>query len=355
MHKILTINPGSTSTKVALFEDGNMIASENIEHKNEELKKYDNIMDQIDFRKKAIINFINKNGVEINDLHAISARGGILPPLKSGTYKVNEEMVHYLQFEAKVEHASNLAAVIGYQIADNKIPVYITDPVSVDEFIDEARISGNAKLERYSQLHTLNMKMVARRASEEIGKDYNEANFVIVHLGGGISIGAQEKGRIIDVNNANDEGPFSPERSGELPMGDVAKMAFSGKYNFKQMKKRYIGNGGLVGYLGTNDLREAFKKAEKDEKAKLIIDAMAYQISKEIGAMATVLKGNIDAIVITGGLANSEKFISMIKERVSKLGLIMVYPGSYEMEALCQGALRALNNFEKPLVWKKEV
>ncbi len=355
MYKILTINPGSTSTKVALFEESNMIASENLEHKTEELKKYDNIMDQIDFRKEAIKNFINKNGVKINDLHAIAARGGILPPLKSGTYKVNEEMVHYLKFEAKVEHASNLAAVIGYQIADNKIPVYITDPVSVDEFIDEARISGNAKLDRYSQLHTLNMKMVARRSAEEIGKSYNESNFIIVHLGGGISVGAQEKGKIIDVNNANDEGPFSPERTGELPMGDVAKMAFSGKYNFKQMKKRYIGNGGLAGYLGTNDLREALKKSEKDEKTKLIVDAMAYQISKEIGAMATVLKGDIDAIVITGGLANSEKFISMIKERVSKLGLIMVYPGSYEMEALSQGALRALNNFEKPLVWKKEV
>jgi len=355
MNKILTINPGSTSTKVALYEDNNMIASENIEYKTEDLKKYENIMDQIEFRKSSIINFMQKNGVEINDLHAIAARGGILPPLKSGTYKVNEEMVHYLKFETKVEHASNLAAVIGYEMADNNIPVYITDPVSVDEFIDEARVSGNSKLERFSQLHTLNMKMVARRAAEEIGKNYNDSNFIIVHLGGGISIGAQEKGNIIDVNNANDEGPFSPERSGELPMGDVAKVAFSGKYSFKEMKKRYIGNGGLVGYLGTNDLREAFKKAEKDEKAKLVIDAMAYQISKEIGAMATVLKGDVDAIVITGGLANSEKFISMIKERISKLGLIMVYPGSYEMEALCQGALRALNNFEKPLVWKKEV
>jgi butyrate kinase len=264
-------------------------------------------------------------------------------------------MVHYLKYEAKVEHASNLAAVIGFEMANGNIPVYITDPVSVDEFIDEAKISGNAKLERYSQMHTLNMKMVARRAAEEIGKNYNDCNFILVHLGGGISVGAQEKGKIIDVNNANDEGPFSPERSGELPMGDVAKMAFSGKYSFKELKKRYIGNGGLVGYLGTNDLREAFKKAEKDEKAHLVIEAMAYQISKEIGAMATVLKGEIDAIVVTGGIANSEKFISMIKERIFKLGLIMVYPGSYEMEALCQGALRALNNFEKPLTWKKEV
>jgi len=355
MYKILTINPGSTSTKVALFEDNNMIASENLEHKAEQLKKYDDLIDQTEFRKKAVINFINKNGIEINDLHAIAARGGILPPLKSGTYRVNNEMVHYLKYDAEVEHASNLAAIIGFEMAKKNIPVFITDPVSVDEFIDEARISGNANLERYSHLHALNMKMVARRAADEIGKNYYDSNFIIVHLGGGISIGAQKKGRIIDVNNANDEGPFSPERSGELPMGDVAKIAFSGKYTYKELKKRYVGNGGLVAYLGTNDLRKAFEKSKKDERAKLVIEAMAYQISKEIGAMATVLKGEIDAIVITGGLANSERFVSMIKERISKLGLIMVYPGSYEMEALCQGALRVLNNFEKPLTWNKEV
>ncbi|UYP00966.1 butyrate kinase [Oceanotoga sp. DSM 15011] len=355
MYKILTINPGSTSTKVAVFEDEKMISSETIEHKSSELKKHENIMDQIGFRKEAILKFLDKNGLKINDIHSIAARGGILPPLKSGTYLVNEDMVHYLKFETKTEHASNLAAVIGYELSDNKIPVYVTDPVSVDEFCEEARVSGIKELKRKSLLHALNMKIVARKASEEIGKEYNSCNFVIAHLGGGISVGAQKKGKMIDVNNANDEGPFSPERAGELPMGDLLKIIFSDLYNHKELKKRLIGHGGLVGYLGTNDLREAFKMAQKDEKAELVIEAMAYQIAKEIGAMTVVLNGEVDAIIITGGLANSEPFINLIKERVSKLGLIMVYPGSFEMEALALGAFRILNNSESPLNWSKEV
>ncbi|BBE30053.1 putative butyrate kinase [Tepiditoga spiralis] len=350
--KILVINPGSTSTKVAIFEDKELKITKTLEHSSEEISKYDHIMEQIDMRKKAIVEFAEENGYKIKDFDTIAARGGILPPLSSGTYKVTEEMVNYLKNETPVEHASNLAAVIAYEVADG-IPVYITDPVSVDEFVPEARISGIPQLERKSLFHALNMKMVARRASEELNKKYEDCNFVIVHLGGGISVGAQEKGKMIDVNNANDEGPFSPERSGELPVGDIAKVAFSRKYEKREMRKRYVGKGGLVGYLKTNDLREALKLTENDENAKKVIEGMTYQISKEIGAMATVLKGKIDAIIITGGLANSEIFINKIKERISKIGLIMVYPGSFEMEALAEGAYRAEKNIESPIEWRK--
>jgi butyrate kinase len=352
MNRILVINPGSTSTKIAVFENDKLSVSEELSHSLEELDKYDKLMDQIDLRKKEVTDFIEKYGFKISDFDAIACRGGILPPLESGTYKVNEEMVDYLRNKTKIEHASNLAAVIGWELSENKIPVFITDPVSVDEFVPESRISGIPEIERKSLFHALNMKSVARRAAKELNKKYEECNFVIAHLGGGISIGAQEKGKMIDVNNANDEGPFSPERTGELPVGDLAKVAFSGKYDKKELKKRYVGKGGLVAYLGTNDLREAMKKAEKDDYTKKVVEAMAYQIAKEIGGMASVLKGKVDAILITGGMARNDKFIDMIKQRVSKIALIMLYPGSFEMEALAEGALRVLNKEEEPKEWK---
>ncbi|KAF2956366.1 butyrate kinase [Marinitoga sp. 38H-ov] len=352
MYRILVINPGSTSTKIAIFENNKLAVSEELTHSIEELDKYNKLMDQIDLRKNEVVNFIEKYGFKMTDFDAIACRGGILPPLESGTYKVNEEMVDYLKNKTKIEHASNLAAVIGWELSQNKIPVFITDPVSVDEFITESRISGIPEIERKSLFHALNMKSVARRASKELNKKYEECNFIIAHLGGGISIGAQEKGKMIDVNNANDEGPFSPERTGELPVGDLAKVAFSGKYEKRELKKRYIGKGGLVAYLGTNDLREAMKKAENDVFAKKVVEAMAYQIAKEIGGMAAILKGKVDAIIITGGMARNKEFVDVIKQRVSKIALIMLYPGSFEMEALAEGAIRVLNNEEKLKEWK---
>lgn len=352
MNRILVINPGSTSTKIAVFEDEKLVVTEEVSHSTEELDKYERLMDQIDLRRNEIKEFIAKYGYKMSDFNAIAARGGVLPPLESGTYRVTEEMVDFLRNKTKIEHASNLAAVIGWELAENKIPVFITDPVSVDEFIPESRISGIPEIERKSLLHALNMKSVARKAAKELKKEYEECNFIIVHLGGGISIGAQRKGKMIDVNNANDEGPFSPERTGELPVGDLSKIAFSGKYEKRELKKRYVGKGGLVAYLGTNDLRVAMKKAENDEYAKKVVEAMAYQISKEIGGMAAVLKGEVDAIVITGGMARNEDFIEMIKQRISKIALIMLYPGSFEMEALAEGALRVLNNEEKAKDWK---
>ena len=353
MKKILVINPGSTSTKVSLFTDDILSRETALEHPLSELAQYKTIMEQRELRKNSVLKFMKENNINIQDLSAIAARGGILPPLCSGTYTVSQSMVEYLQNECPVDHASNLAAVIAWEISENKIPVYITDPISVDEFIDESRVSGMKEITRKSMVHALNIKMVARKACEEIGKEYLQSNLIIAHLGGGISIAAQYKGRIIDVNNANEEGPFSPERSGELPVGDVAKIAFSGKYDRRTLKKRFVGNGGLIGYLGTNDLREAFKMAQNDKNAGLVIDAMAYQICKEIGAMATVLKGDVDAVVITGGLAYSQTFMEKIKKRISKLGLVMVFPGSYEMQALASGALRVLNGEEKPMEWKR--
>ncbi|SHE53788.1 butyrate kinase [Marinitoga hydrogenitolerans DSM 16785] len=352
MKRILVINPGSTSTKIAVFEDDKLIVTEEITHSTKELDKYEKLMDQIDLRRREIIDFIEKYGYKMTDFNAIAARGGILPPLESGTYKVTEEMVDYLKNKTKIEHASNLAAVIGWELSEKNIPVFITDPVSVDEFIPESRISGIPEIERKSLFHALNMKSVARKAAKELNKKYEDCNFVIAHLGGGISVGAQRKGKMIDVNNANDEGPFSPERSGELPVGDLTKIAFSGKYNKRELKKRYVGKGGLVAYLNTNDLRVAIKKAEKDKYAKLVVEAMAYQIAKEIGGMSAILKGEVDAIIITGGMARNEKFIEMIKQRISKIALIMLYPGSFEMEALAEGALRVLNDVEKAKEWK---
>lgn len=359
MKRILVINPGSTSTKVAIFEDEKSVVEETIEHNIYEIERCEKIMDQLPFRKKAILNFLKKHNISIDELNAIAARGGILPPLKSGTYLVNESMVEYLKNHSKLEHASNLAAVIAYELSANSLnkpPVYITDPISVDEFIPESRISGIPNLERNSLFHALNMKMVARFAAKELNKNYCDCNFVIAHLGGGISVGAQRKGMMIDVNNASDEGPFSAQRSGELPMGDLLKWIFKNKEQLSKnaMKARYVGKGGLFAYLGTSSLRDALLQAEHDNYTKLIVEAMAYQISKEIGAMAAILGGNIDAIIITGGMAQSNYFVDMIKKRIFKLGLIMVYPGAYEMQGLANGALRILNNEEKVLEWEGE-
>ncbi len=355
--KILVINPGATSTKVAVFNGKNKVLQENLQHSIEELEKYKTVIEQKDMRKEAIMKFLEKSNLSLEDFDAIAARGGILPPVESGTYLVDEYMVDYLTNKTKVQHASNLAAVIGYELAkscDKGLPVYITDPVSVDEMIPEARLSGIKDIERKSLSHISNMRAVGIRIAEELGKKFNELNMVIAHLGSGISVAPFEKGRMIDVNNANDEGPFSVERTGELPVGDVVKLCYSGKHTKDEVKKMFVGHGGLVAYLGTNDLREAFKIAENDPKAMEVIEAMAYQIAQEVGAMCVALKGKVDAIVFTGGMAYSEKFINMIKSYVYKFAPIFVVPGEMEMEALAFGALRVLSGEESVKVWGEE-
>ncbi|WP_425506710.1 butyrate kinase [Thermosipho japonicus] len=346
---ILVINPGSTSTKVAIFEDDVKKVQETLRHDVEELEKFSDLMEQEDFRKEAILKFVESNGYKLEDFDAIACRGGILPPLESGTYIVNEEMVDYLKNKTRVKHASNLAAVIGYSLSAGKIPVYITDPVSVDEMIDEARLSGIPEIERLSLAHALNIKAVAREVANQLGKRYEELNMVVAHLGGGISVTAHEKGRMIDVNNANDEGPFSPERTGELPVGDVAKLCFSGKYTKEELKKMFIGKGGVVAYLGTNDVKKVMEEGTEEEK--FIIDAMVYQIAKEIGGMCAVLKGKVDAIVITGGIANNVEVVEKIKSYVFKFAPVFSVPGEFEMEALAKGALRVLKGEEEAKIW----
>jgi len=349
MFKILSINPGSTSTKIGKFHDDVLQVSETVVHDAAQFDHMHHSMEQLDIRKRDILAFITNQGDSINDFDAFAARGGILPPLESGTYEVNEAMVDFLKNKSHMDHPSNLAAVIAYDFAEiTQKKAYITDPISIDEFDELARVSGFVDLKRTSLVHALNMKAVARVIANEIEKPYDKCNFVIAHLGGGISIGAQRQGKMIDVNNANEEGPFSPERSGELPMGEVLKMAYSGDYTAKELKKLFTKNSGMKAYLNTNDLREAFEKAKSDPKAMEVIKAMAYQIGKEIGGMCAVLKGEVDSIILTGGLAHSVDFIEMIKEYISSYSLITVVPGENELEALATGCLRVLRGTENP-------
>lgn len=343
MFRILTINPGSTSTKAGIFEDQQLKAKKTVIHDASMLQKYPRLMDQIEMRTMDILEFVEESGYTIDQFDAYAARGGILPPLCSGTYPVNQEMVYYLKEKSPVEHASNLAALIAYDLGlRTGKTAYITDPVSVDEFEPDAYYSGIPEIKRKSLVHALNMKAVAKIIAKEIGKPYDDCNFVIAHLGGGISIGAQKKGKIIDVNNANDEGPFSAERTGELPVGEVVRMCFSGEYTQKELKNLFTKKGGLIAYLNTNDLRVAYELAQKDEHAREVIEAMAFQIAKEIGGMCAVLHGEVDAIILTGGMAHHIPFIEKIKEYVYRFGLIAVVPGEDELEALAKGTLSVL-------------
>jgi len=348
-YKILTINPGSTSTKIAIYENEKEIFEKTLRHTNEELEPFENISDQLEFRRKVILDAVSESGIQIEELAAVVGRGGLLKPIAGGTYEVNENMLEDLKIGVLGEHASNLGGRIAYEIASSiSKPSYIVDPVVVDELDEIARISGIPELERKSIFHALNQKAVARRAAQEIGKPYKELNLIVVHLGGGISVGAHSNGRVIDVNNALDgDGPFSPERSGQLPIGDLFKMATSGKYDLDFIKKRIKGNGGVVAYLNTNDMKEVTDNAENgDKKASLIVDAMVYQVAKEVGAMATVLFGKVDAIILTGGIAFSKKIVKDITNRVSFMGEVKVYPGEDEMLALAEGGLRVLTGEE---------
>ncbi|WP_331488029.1 butyrate kinase [Caminicella sporogenes] len=355
IYRILAINPGSTSTKIAIFDNEKPILETTLRHPAEEINKFEKIYDQYEFRKNVILDTLNEKGINLTKLNAVVGRGGLLKPIKGGTYSVNEKMIEDLKMGVLGEHASNLGGILAYEIASNlNIPAFIVDPVVVDEMQDVARISGMPEIERRSIFHALNQKAVARRAAKEKGKKYEEMNIIVAHLGGGISVGAHQNGRVIDVNNALDgEGPFSPERAGGLPVGDLAKLCFSGRYTLDEIKKKIKGKGGLVAYLGTNDGREVVKMIKNgDKKAELVYKAMAYQVSKEIGSCAAVLKGNIDAIVITGGIAYDEMFVSWIKERVGFIGEIIVYPGEDEMKALAEGGLRVLRGEEKPQEYK---
>lgn len=349
--RLLIINPGSTSTKIGVFEDEEMVFEQTLRHDVEDLKEYKKIFDQYEFRKKIILDALIERNIPVESLDAVVGRGGLLKPIEGGTYQVDEEMINDLKEGVLGEHASNLGGILAFEIAKEAGgKAFIVDPVVVDELQDVARISGLKGIERVSIFHALNQKAVARRYAKETGFKYEDLNLIVAHLGGGVSVGAHRKGRVVDVANALDgEGPFSPERAGGLPVGDLIKLCFSGKYTQDQIKKMITGQGGIVSYLGTNDAREVENRINSgDEYAKLIYQAMAYQIAKEIGACSAVLKGEVDGIIITGGIAYDKVFTSWLKEMVSYIAKVTVYPGEDELQALAQGGLRVLKGEELP-------
>lgn len=348
--KILAINPGSTSTKIAVFNNEHEVTKGAIQHFTSQKNSEDDIRE----RAEEIISFLRDRDVQF-DFDAIACRGGILPPLESGTYRVNEKMVDFLLHHSEVDHPSNLAAPIGLLLSEGKIPVFITDPISVDEFCEEARLSGLPQLPRISRLHALNMKTAARQIAADLGKDVENLNLVIAHLGGGISVGLQLRGKMVDVNNATDEGPFSPTRTGELPVADLAEKCFSGEYTEKQLLDRYLKSGGLRAYLGTDDLRKALEMAESDSYAAMVVDAMVYQIGKEIGGMVALGGGSIDAIVLTGSIAYNAEIVEKIKSFVGKFALVVVEPGENELLSLALGSQRVLQGTEKAREFDAEV
>lgn len=350
---ILVINPGSTSTKIGVFENNTSIFEKNFHHNIEELNQYPSVLEQVSYRKALILNTLKEDGFNLQTLDLIMARGGLLKPMPSGVYKVNSPMLHDL-IHNKRKHASNLAAVIGYEIGqDLNIDAYIADPVVVDELQDVARVSGHPNFERTSIFHALNTKAIGRKYAQSINKAYEDLNLIIVHMGGGVTVGAHKKGQVIDVNQGIDgEGPFSPERSGSLPAGDLVRLCFSGEYTQEDVLKMIVGNGGVSAFLETNDMRLVEKMVEEGHaKAKLILDAMIYQISKLIGAQAVTLKGNIDGILLTGGVAFSDYVTTEITNQVSFLGEVHRYPGENELEALAFNGHRVLLGSATPKVY----
>jgi butyrate kinase len=353
---ILVVNPGSTSTKLSIFKNEDLIVTTNLTHNSSDIKKFEKIYDQKDMRTKLILEWLGEQNIALEDLIAVVGRGGLLRPMPGGTYTISPKMLADLEIGFQAEHASNLGGVIASEIAKKvNIPALIVDPVAVDEIVDVARISGLPEIPRRSLVHALNIKAVTRRVCTKLNKSFENSNYVVAHIGGGISVSPVENGRILDVNNANEEGPFSPERTGGLPVGDLAKLAFSGKYTLKELKKKLTGEGGLVAYLNTNDGRIVDKMIEEgNAEAELVFKAMAYQIAKEIGAMATVLKGEIDAIILTGGLAHNKRLTTWISDMVCFIAPVELVPGEDEMLALAQGALRIINGEEKAKVYEEE-
>ena len=352
--RVLTINPGSTSTKIGVFDDESLIFEETLRHSTEKIASFEKIYDQYEFRKQIILECLKDNKIELESIDAVVGRGGLLKPIEGGTYIVNDIMLDDLKAGVMGEHASNLGGIIACEIANQiHVNAFILDPVVVDELQDVARISGLKEIERKSIFHALNQMAVSRRYAKDEGINYEDLNLIVAHLGGGISVGAHKKGRVIDVNNALDgEGAFSPERSGGLPVGDLIKLCYSGKYSHDEMKKMIKGNGGLVSYLNTSDAREVVEKIESGDKyAELIYYAMAYQVAKDIGAQATVLKGKVDAIILTGGIAYDKMFTGWISEMVEFIAKVVIYPGEDELTALAEGGLRILRGQEHPKIY----
>ena len=346
MYKILAINPGSTSTKIAVYEDENLVFRYSIDHKAEELAKYPSINDQYEMRYEKILNILEENNIKIDELNIIVGRGGPVAPLKSGAYLVDEVLVDKLKNDPLVHHASNLGGIIAYELGKKiGVDALIYDAVSTDELDDIARISGLKGIERKSLIHALNMRASAIKVAKSMGKNYTDMNLIVAHLGGGLSISVHKKGKMVDIVS-DDEGAFSPERAGVLPSGALMKLCY--EKDKDTVSKLLRGRGGLISYLGTNDAREVEKMIEEgDNYAKLVYEALAYQVAKSIGQLATVVEGEVDGIILTGGMAHSKLLTSWIEKRVKFISQVVIVPGENELEALAMGGLRVLRGEEK--------
>lgn len=345
VYKLLVINPGSTSTKIAVFEDTKEIMRQNISHSTADLAGFLGVISQLEFRSATIKEFLCANNLDINDFDSIAARGGLLKPITSGTYQVNKQMLEDLKSECYGSHASNLGALLANQLASEAgISAFIVDPVVVDELEAVARITGRPEFNRKSLFHALNQKAVAKRLAKELGRPYEELNLIVAHLGGGITVGCHKKGKIVDVNNGLDgEGPFSPERAGSVQAKQFAELVIKQGWDINKVSKALAGEGGLVAHLGTSDAREIEKMIEAgDENARLIYDAMIYQVAKYIGAAAIPVCGKVDHIILTGGIAYSTYLTGKIEEYVRFIAPVVVIPGEDELQALAEGAIRVL-------------
>lgn len=353
-YKILAINPGSTSTKIAVYEDEKPVFNTSLAHTPEELASFSQVIDQFEWRKDLIEKVLQENNIDIRSFDAIIGRGGIVSPIESGVYEVNDDLRHDLR-HARMQHASNLGGLIAGEIADEiGVKAYIADPVVVDEMMPYARISGVPELPRESVFHALNQKAVARLFAKESGKRYEELNLIVCHMGGGCTVSAHRRGRVIDTTNALDGcGPFSPERSGSLPPGPLVKLCFSGKYTEEELLKLVHGAGGLYAHLGTTSVPEVLDRIlSHDLHAMLILRAMCYSIAKEIGAMSIALKGDVDAILITGGIAHSKRVTDFIADHVDFIAPIYVYPGENELRALAENALAVLKGERQARIYE---
>ena len=356
IYRILAINPGSTSTKIAVYDNEKQLLVKSIEHKVKELEKYDTVQEQFEMRKEGVLKVLKENDIELDSLSAIVGRGGLLPPVKSGAYLVNDEMIERLINRPVLEHASNLGAIISYEISKNLgINAYIYDSVSVDELTDVARLSGVNGMDRECLSHALNSRAMAIKYAKDNNKRYDELNLIVAHLGGGITLSIHENGKMVDIVS-DDEGPFSPDRSGKVPCKKLIDRCFSGNYTHKEMLKIIRGNGGISSYLGTVDIREVEKMINEGNKnAKLVHEAMTYQIAKGIGELATVVLGKVDAIILTGGIAYSSLITENIRKRVEFISDVCVMPGENELEALSKGILRVLNKEEEASVYRESI
>lgn len=351
---ILVINPGSTSTKIGVFENDTLLFDKTLRHPAEEIAKFATIPDQKSWRKELVEQALAENNFDMKKLTAICARGGLVKPIRGGTYATSDALLADCVAGVQGQHACNLGGLIAREIGDELgIPSFIADPPVVDEMQAIARYSGHPLIQRVSKFHALNQKAVAKRYAKEIGKPYESLNLIVCHMGGGVSVGAHVKGEVVDTGNALEgEGPFSPERSGTLPSGALVDLCFSGKYTQQEIRRMITGNGGLLAYTGSTDMQELMRRAATDAKVREVIDAFHYRIAKEIGAMAAAMKGQVDQIILTGGIAHGQETVDALKGYVSWIAPVTVYPGEGELLALAEGALRVLRGEETAKIYE---